>query len=139
MIVLAVTAGVLAAAGIMVIARELRPAPPRLDLALARIQAAAPQPGQAAAGQRLGDRAGGWLAEHLARPAGLLALPSTDLALLERSAERFMLGKLALFLAGVTIPALVESVLALAGSAMSWTVPVLASLLLATGLSFLPM
>jgi Flp pilus assembly protein TadB len=137
-IAFAAMAGTLAALGILVVAREVRPAPPRLDLALARIQSTRLQPDEPEAGQGLGERIGGWLTDHLARPAGMLAIPRTDLALLDRSIERFMLDKLALFVAGITIPTVVAGLLALAGAALPWTVPVLASLLLAAGLSFVP-
>lgn len=138
MIALAAMAGVLAALGLVAIVRELWPAPPRLDLALARIQPTRLQPEEPGKSPGLGERCGGWLADHLARPAGMLALPRTDLALLDRSIERFMLDKLALFVAGTIIPALVASLLVLAGSALPWTAPALAGLLLAAGLSLLP-
>jgi tight adherence protein C len=137
-IAIAAMAGTLAALGILVVAREVRPAPPRLDLALARIQSTRLQPDEPEAGQGLGERVGGWLTDHLARPAGMLAIPRTDLSLLDRSIERFMLDKLALFVAGIAIPTVVAGLLALAGAAFPWPVPVLASLLLAAGLSFVP-
>lgn len=138
MIALAVAAGACAALGVMVIARELRPAPPRLDLALARIQPTRLQPTDPAAPASTGDRLGAWLAGRLARPAGFLTVPRTDLALLDRTAERFMLGKLALFTAGIAIPPALLGALTAVGASPPWTIPVLAGLLLATGLSFLP-
>jgi hypothetical protein len=137
-IALAATAGVLAVLGVAAIARELYPAPPRLDLALARLQPTRQPSPELAPPQDLRARVGGWLAEHLARSAGMLAVPRTDLALLDRSVEHFMLDKLALFLAGLLIPPLTAGLLLLAGAALAWTVPVLAGLLLAAGLSFLP-
>ena len=136
MIALAVGAGLLAAFGVIIIARQLRPAPPRLDAALARIhpthlvtEAASP----AGWGERLGVR----LAAALTR-YGLLAVPRTDLALLELSLERFVLTKLALFVAGIITPAFVLGLPAALGASPPWALPILGSLLLATGLSFLP-
>jgi Flp pilus assembly protein TadB len=138
MIALAALSGVLAGLGVLLIARELRPAPPRLDLALAQIQPSrlpAPRP-PAAADRR--QFVGAWLVDHLTRPAGVLALPRTDLALLQRPAERFMLDKLAWFLAGLITPGVIVALLALAGASPPWTLPVLASLGSAAGLSFVP-
>ncbi|GAA2456026.1 hypothetical protein GCM10010191_89180 [Actinomadura vinacea] len=138
MTALAAAAGCLAALGLIIVVRELRPAPPRLDAALARIQATPLRPPTAAAQPDGVDRIGAWLAHHLTRPAGMLALPRTDLALLDRSAERFMLDKLALFITGLATPSLFFGLMALAGGRPSWTLPVLASLLLAAVLSFTP-
>lgn len=138
MIALAAAIGALTALGIIVIAQQVRPAPPRLDVALARIQPTSPtatgaQP-QSAWWERLADR----LAHHLAHQRGILALPRTDLALLDRTVQRFVLEKLALFLAGILIPTLLLTALAATGTSVPWAVPVLASLLLAAGLSLLP-
>jgi Flp pilus assembly protein TadB len=137
-IVLTAVIGALTAFGIIVIARQLRPAPPRLDVALARIQPTSPMAMSAlpesAWWERLADR----LAERLAHQRGILALPRTDLALLDRTVQRFVMEKLALFIAGILIPTIVLSALAVTGTSMPWAVPVLASLLLAAGLSFLP-
>ncbi|WP_395108090.1 type II secretion system F family protein [Actinomadura sp. SCN-SB] len=138
MIALAAIAGLLAALGLVVIARELRPAPPRLDLALARIQTTALPPPAPTSATGRSDRVGAWLADRLARPAGILAIPRTDLALLDRTVERFMLDKLTLFLAGLVIPSVFFSLSALVGASVPWTVPVLISLVLAVALSFTP-
>ncbi|GLY80550.1 hypothetical protein [Actinoallomurus iriomotensis] len=138
MIALAATAGILAALGLITIARELRPAPPRLDVALARLQPTRLHPSEPVSTRGMGERVGGWLAERWARPAGMLAVPRTDLALLDRSVERFMLDKLTLLLAGLLIPTVTAGLLALMGAALPWTIPALASLLLAAGLTFLP-
>ncbi|GAB2841502.1 hypothetical protein GCM10027176_51690 [Actinoallomurus bryophytorum] len=138
MIALAATTGVLATLGLITIARELRPAPPRLDAALARLQAVRLHPSEPVSRRGIGERVGGWLADHLARPAGMLAVPRTDLALLNRSVERFMLDKLALFLAGLLIPPITATLLLLVGAALPWTVPISAGLVLAVGLAFIP-
>ena len=137
MIAFAAAAGALAALGVIVIAQWLRPAPPRLDLALTRIQATRAEPAQPASAG-LGARIGTWLAGHLARPAGFLTVPRTDLALLDRTLERFMLDKLALFVAGIAAPTGVVTLLRAAGASPPWVLPVLADLLLAAGLSFIP-
>ncbi|MEV0401076.1 hypothetical protein [Actinoallomurus sp. NPDC050550] len=68
----------------LIIAWQVWPAPPRLDVALARIQATRLHPAAEPASAGRSERVGGWLATHLARPAGLLALPRSDLALLDR-------------------------------------------------------
>ena len=137
MIAFAAAAGALAALGVMVIAQWLRPAPPRLDLALTRIQATRAEPAHPASA-RACARIGTWLAGHLARPAGFLTVPRTDLALLDRTVERFMLDKLALFVAGIAAPTGVVTLLRAAGSSPPWVLSVLADLLLAAGLSFIP-
>ncbi|MFI0411179.1 hypothetical protein [Actinomadura sp. 3N508] len=74
----------------------------------------------------------------MARPTGLLAVPRSDLALLGRPVERFMLGKLALFLTGLTAPSVLGGLVALAGGSLPWALPVLASLVLAAVLSLVP-
>jgi tight adherence protein C len=136
--VLAVVAAAVTVLGVLLIARELRPAPPRLDVALARIQATHRTPAVPVTPPGPGERVGAWLATHLARPAGMLAVPRTDLALLDRTAERFMLDKLALFSAGIVIPSVLLTALAAAGASLPWALPVVAVVLLAAGLSFLP-
>lgn len=139
MTVLAALAGLLAAAGVLVLAGELRPAPPRLDAALARIQPvplpSAPAPDDAAGWD---ERMGRWLAERVARPAGMLAVPRTDLALLARPVERFMLAKLALFLTGLIAPSVLTGLISLAGGSPGWAFPLLAGVALAAVLSMVP-
>ncbi|MFG2016909.1 hypothetical protein [Actinomadura geliboluensis] len=137
MTVIAAVAGCLGAVGLIVLIGELRPAPPRLDAALARIQ---PVPNHPPTGERLNvrDSVGRWLADHVVRPAGLLALPRTDLALLGRPVERFMLDKLTLFITGLVVPSVFSGLVALAGGSPSWTFPVLAGLVLAAILWMVP-
>ncbi|GAB3971264.1 hypothetical protein GCM10029978_046120 [Actinoallomurus acanthiterrae] len=139
MIAFAVLAAGLTVAGVLIIAWQVWPAPPRLDVALARIQATRLHPAaEPASVLGRSERVGGWLATHLARPAGLLALPRTDLALLDRTAERFMLDKLALLIAGIIIPSLFLGALTVMGASLPWALPVLAVLTSAFGLSFIP-
>ena len=139
MTVLAALAGCLTAAGLIVLVRELWPAPPRLDAALARVQPVPLQPGPLTPdtpGAR--DRLGRWLAERITRPAGMLAVPRTDLALLARPVERFMLDKLTLCFTGLAAPSLLAGLVVLTGGALPWTLPVLAGLVLAAVLSLVP-
>ncbi|TDB96925.1 type II secretion system F family protein [Actinomadura sp. 7K534] len=139
MTAIAVLAGCMLAAGLILLVRELWPGPPRLEAALARIQ---PVPFPSAEvrddSAPLAERVGRWLAERVGRPVGLLAIPRTDLALLGRPVERFMLDKLALFLAGLAVPSLLTVLVGVAGSSLPWTFPVLAGLVLAAVLSLVP-
>ncbi|RFS85958.1 hypothetical protein D0T12_04785 [Actinomadura spongiicola] len=139
MTAIAALLGCLGALGVVVIVRELWPAPPRLDAALARIQPtplpSALPPTKADSGS---ERLGRWLAEHLARPAGVLAVPRADLALLGRSVERFMLDKLVLFLVGLAVPALLTALATAAGRIPSWTFPAVAGLVPAVVFAMVP-
>ncbi|RKS68282.1 type II secretion system protein F (GspF) [Actinomadura pelletieri DSM 43383] len=137
MTVLAAVAGCLGAVGVIMLVGELRPAPPRLDAALARIQ---PVPNSPLPVERVSTRdgVGRWLAQHVARPAGLLALPRTDLALLGRSVERFMLDKLTLFITGLLVPPVFSGLVALAGGSPAWMFPVVAGLALGAILWLVP-
>jgi Flp pilus assembly protein TadB len=138
-IALAALSGVLAALGLLMIARELWPAPPRLDKALAWIQPThLPVLRTDATDGGWREQVGARLVDHLSRPVGILAIPRTDLALLQRSAERFMLEKLTLFLAGLIAPGAAFSLLALVGASSPWMMPLLASLGAAAGLWFIP-
>src|SRR5690606_32852835 len=136
---IAVLAGCMVAAGLILLVRELWPGPPRLEAALARIQ---PVPFPSAEvrddSAPLAERVGRWLAERVGRPVGLLANPRTDLALLGRPVERFMLDKLAWFRAGLAVPSLLTVLVGVAGSSLPWTFPVLAGLVLAAVLSLVP-
>jgi hypothetical protein len=136
--VLAAIAGALGAVGLIMIVYGSRPAlPPRLDAVLVRIQPA-PHPLAPAEEVSVSDHIGRWLAEHVARPAGLLALPRTDLALLRRPVERFMLDKLALLVTGLVVPSVFGGLAALTGGSLPWTFPVVAGVVLAMVLWFVP-
>ncbi|GAA2278032.1 hypothetical protein GCM10010402_38300 [Actinomadura luteofluorescens] len=139
MTVIAALAGCLAAAGLILLVRELRPAPPRLDVALARVQAVpfAPSARQDDS-TTIQEKVGCWLAERIARPSGLLTVPRTDLAVLSRPVERFMLDKLALFVTGLTAPSLLTGLVTVAGGSLPWAFPVLVGLVLAAVLSLVP-
>ncbi|TYB43873.1 hypothetical protein [Actinomadura chibensis] len=139
MTAIAALAGCLGAFGIVLIVRDLRPAPPRLDAALARIQPTPMLSAMSGVKATSGtEKLGRWLAEHLARPTGMLAVPRADLALLGHTVERFMLQKLALFLAGLAAPAFATALLTLAGGSMPWTFPALAGSALAVVLAMVP-
>jgi hypothetical protein len=127
----------LGAVGLIVLVRELSPAPPRLDAALARIQPTLLRPVPADS-LDTADRVGRWLIEHFTRPAGALAIPRTDLALLGRPVERFMLDKLALLVTGLAVPPVFCGLVAAAGGSLPWTFPLLTGLILAAVLWFAP-
>ncbi|MEU9018643.1 type II secretion system F family protein [Actinomadura sp. NPDC048394] len=137
MIGAAAVAGGLGTVGVIMLVRELWPPPPRLDAALARIQPTL-LPAPPADGLSMGERLGRWLAGRVARPAGALAIPRTDLALLGRRVERFMLDKLVLFVAGLIIPLIFSGLVALAGGSPTWKFPVISGLVLAAVLWFVP-
>ncbi|WP_395107557.1 hypothetical protein [Actinomadura sp. SCN-SB] len=138
MTALAAVAGLLAALGIIVVVREFRTAPPRLDAALSRIQATPLGVPPSTATISGSERVGRWLVDHLSRPAGVLTLPRADLALLGRPAERFMVAKLILFITGLVTPSALFALVSLIGGAPSWPVPVIVSLALAVVLAFTP-
>jgi Flp pilus assembly protein TadB len=127
-------AGAMAGAGIVLVIAGLQPAPPRLDAVLARLSAPGPaEPGPVSPQAGLG----GWLAAHLARP-GRLAIPRTDLALLGRSPETFLVHKLAAAAAGLGSFALLGVFFAASGTAMPWQIPAAASLAAGVGMFFFP-
>lgn len=134
--IVAALAGACAGLGLIVVIIGLRPAPPRLDAVFAVLEGTAPPPpaGKPTAEQLIG----GWLASRLARPAGRLAVPRADLALLGRSVERFMLAKLVTALTGLIVFALLGAVLPLLGLQMPWPVPVAFSLAAAVLLFWFP-
>ncbi len=130
-----IAAGVAAGLGITLIIAGLRPAPPRLDAVLARIDAAdrTPLPGH----RSLQPGMGGWLAARLARRGGL-AIPRADLALLGRTPEAFVVHKLAAAAAGMVSFALLGVFFAATGIAMPWEIPAAASLAAGAGMFFFP-
>jgi hypothetical protein len=139
---LAAVAGLLAGLAVLVLIEQLRPAPPRLDVVLGRIQTTRLDtrpglPGQDGPGG-VTAALGRWAAERLGRPAGVLTIPRTHLAVLGKPAETFMAEKIGLFLAGMILPSLLWGLLAWAGTAVPWTLPTIASLTLAVVLSYVP-
>jgi hypothetical protein len=134
---LAVTAGLLAGVAILLLIHQLRPAPPQLEVILDRIH---PTRLEAPGHHRPGVTAtiGRWAVERLGRPVGALTIPRTDLAIIGKSAETFMLEKLAVFLAGIAVPPLLWGLLTWAGATIAWTIPTVAGLCLAVLGSFIP-
>jgi hypothetical protein len=135
MSVLAALAGALTATSLVMIAYALRPPPLRLDVALARIRPTPLEPDHRPVPPPSG-RLGAWLVD-LARPSGVLAIPHTDLALLQRTPGRFMVTKLVLLLAGLGLPHAVATALTLVAD-LSWTIPAMSGLLLGIVLFFVP-
>src|ERR1017187_534933 len=116
-------AGSAAGLGLAIIVSELRPAPVRMDAALAQLSAQAPPPAASPGpGSALGR-----LAALLARRGGI-AIPRTDLALLARTPEAFLLRKLTFALAGLMSFAAASAMLAVLGIQVPWAVPGGASL-----------
>ena len=125
-----VTAGVLAGIGVFVAVRELVPAPPRLDAALARLDAGiahAPAAGRTRA-----------MAERIAAQLAWLPVPAADLALLGKDRESWLASKVTCGLLGLAFPPLLVGLMSLAGGGLPWSVPVVASLLLGSALFFAP-
>ncbi|REE97894.1 hypothetical protein DFJ69_3371 [Thermomonospora umbrina] len=108
---LAVVAGVLGCGEALIVIRELWPSPAAPGRSARRHPAhtVVLEPPSTAGGGR--EDLGRWLAEHLARPAGMLAVLRGDLALL----ERFMLDRHALFLTGLVVPPAFFGLVALTG------------------------
>jgi hypothetical protein len=121
--------GIAAGLGVFLVVRELIPAPPRLDAALARMDPAA---AVAPAGRYrgLGSRAGAALP--------WVPVPSADLALLGQDPASWLASKVVCGLAGLAaIPAL-AAILALGGLRLSWPVPTAVAVLLGSCLFFAP-
>ncbi|MBO2465037.1 type II secretion system F family protein [Actinomadura violacea] len=87
---------------------------------------------------KTGERLGRWLADRVARPAGTLAVPRADLALLGRPAERFMLDKLVLLVTGLVVPPVFGGLVALTGGSLPWTFPIVTGVVLAVILWLVP-
>ena len=127
---LVIAAGVLAGLGVFTAVCQLVPAGPRLDAALARINAAGSVPASLPPVRALAARA--------AAAMPWLPVPSADLALLGQDRERWLATKVVSGLTGLAvIPAL--SAVALAGGyPVSWPIPAAASLGLGLALFFAP-
>src|SRR5262249_4301221 len=130
-----IAAGAVAGLGLALCLAELRPAPVRMDAALARLDPAVrSRPGERAP---LETALGQWLAARASR-AGGIAIPHADLALLGRTPETFLVRKVSFALAGLVSFALAGIVLAVGGVSLPWPIPVAASLLVAAGMFMLP-
>lgn len=105
------TAGGVVGLGIFLITRELFPAPPALTAALNR---AAPHSRQKASDLSTTDlrvRLGRWMAARIAGTAIDVRIPRKNLALLGRSPEGYLVQKLTMALFGLTVPAILWTLL----------------------------
>ena len=125
-----VAAGVLAGLGFFLIVREALPGPPRLDAALARLEAG----GGAAAGGPPSRRA----AARLGTLAPWLPVPYQDLAMLGQDRESWLASKVACGAIGLAAVPVLAALLALAGGSLPWALPAVASLALGAAMFFAP-
>ncbi|HEX9064959.1 MAG TPA: hypothetical protein VF843_07610, partial [Streptosporangiaceae bacterium] len=127
---LVVLAGVLAGLGVFTAVSQAVPGGPRLDAALARINAAGSAPAPLPPVRALAAR--------LAAALPWLPVPAADLALLGQDTERWLATKVICGLTGlVAMPAL-SALAVVAGYQVPWTVPAAVSLGLALALFFAP-
>lgn len=127
---LVVLSGVLAGLGVFIVASQLVPGGPRLDVALARIHAAGAPDLELPAVQSALRR--------LTTAVPWLPMPSADLALLGKDREQWLVSKLACGVLGLILVPLVTVVLAMEGVRLPLTVPAITSLALGVGLFFAP-
>lgn len=125
-----IAGGVLCGLGIFLVVRELVPAPARLDAALARLDAAAPQGRRASVSLRL--------ARHLSAELPWLPVPSADLALLGQDRDTWIASKITCGLLGLAVPPVLVELIALGGAGLTWQVPAIASLACGAALFFAP-
>lgn len=148
-----VLAGAAVGAGLAMTAAGLRPAPPDLRTALARLSADLPgsdaTSGAGNAATRLDNRLDNGmttrLARRLASPPGPravetlgLARYAADLALLGESVELLLVRKIGYGLLGLAFPPVLSAGMALVGLRLPWPVPTLAAVALGAVLFFVP-
>lgn len=134
MIPLMVLCGALVGAGVFLVIREIRPAPPELGAGLANLDGHHGEPAVAADGlDGLRDR----LVRRLAGPGGL-SIPRRDLDLLGQSPERFVSNKIGCLLLGLAMPILPSLVAAASGLSFPFAVPAGVGLVAGIGLFFAP-
>ncbi|NYI03246.1 hypothetical protein [Allostreptomyces psammosilenae] len=132
---LAVLSGVLLGAGIALLVRQLRPAPPDLSSALARLHEDAPP--------RRADAEGG-RPDPVARLGAALSrlswvrFPEREMDLMELPRERFLVQKAGFALIGLVLPSVLALIWLVAGFGTPPQVPLVAGLGLAAALWFLP-
>jgi Flp pilus assembly protein TadB len=127
-----IAAGLVGGLGIFIIIRELVPAPPRLDAALARLDH-----GPVLGPARTGGNASR-LAQRIAAGLPWMPVPTADLSLLGQDRETWIASKVACGLAGLAVPLLLAALASVAGTGLSWSVPVVASLACGAVLFFAP-
>jgi Type II secretion system (T2SS), protein F len=130
-----IAAGILVGAGLFIIVRELAPAPTRLDAALARLDYGALDPGRTAEPP---GRPAGKLAERIAAELPWLPVPAADLALLGKDRDSWIASKVACGLVGLAAPLAFSALISLANPHLTWSVPVIVSILCGVGLFFAP-
>lgn len=89
----------------------------------------------AATESRVSDRLGYWLQRHL---AGWVQIPRAELEILQTPVHKFLADKATFALIGLVLPPVMSVLLRLMGVAMPIGIPVIGSLALAAGLSFIP-
>jgi pilus assembly protein TadC len=127
-----IAAGILGGLGVFIAARELVPAPSRLDAALARLDLGAalePGPRPAPAGR---------LAHAIASELRWLPVPAADLALLGKDRASWIASKVGCGLLGLAVPPLLAGLASVAGVGLGWSAPAIISLLCGGGLFFAP-
>ena len=130
-----IAAGILIGAGIFVIVRELVPAPTRLDAALARLDYGVPDLGRAGAPA---GRPAGKLAQRIATELPWLPVPAADLALLGKDRESWIASKVGCGLLGLACPLALSALISLANPSLTWSVPVIVSIMCGVALFFAP-
>jgi len=130
-----VAAGILGGLGFFIIVRELVPAPARLDAALARLDQGALDPGRAA---EPAARPAGRLAQRIATELPWLPVPAEDLALLGKDRESWIASKVGCGLLGLACPLPLSALISLANPSLTWSVPVIVSIMCGIALFFAP-
>jgi Flp pilus assembly protein TadB len=132
----AIAAGILGGLGIFLIVREIVPAPPRLDAALARLDHGVTLERDGTA--RPAAAPSGKLAERIAAEVPWLPVPAADLALLGKDREGWIASKIGCGLLGTAVPLLFVGLAALTGTSLNWPIPVVVSLACGVALFFAP-
>jgi hypothetical protein len=131
-----IAAGILGGLGIFLIVREIVPAPPRLDAALARLDHGFTLELDGTA--RPAAAPSGKLAERIAAELPWLPGPTADLALLGKDREGWIASKIGYGLLGTAVPLLLVGLASLTGTGVNWSVPVVVSLACGAALFFAP-
>jgi len=130
-----IAAGILGGLGIFLIVRELVPAPARLDAALARLDQGALDPARSA---EPAGRSAGRLAQRIAAELPWLPVPAEDLALLGKDRESWIASKIGCGLLGLACPLALSALISLANPRLTWSVPVVVSIICGVALFFAP-
>jgi Flp pilus assembly protein TadB len=131
-----VASGAFVGLGFFLVLRELVPAGPRLDAALARLTAGSYESSRRPATDRPTGRLA--LGLQLRSAAPWLPVPVTDLALLGQEQGTWLASKIGCGLAGAILPPVLYALAVLAGTRLEWSIPVVVSLGLGAALFFAP-